>query len=148
MHPPHIPKILIKKSCLLWIRMVLENFYRYKKKPKQTKNRLFVSSWKELYKQISLENYHSTWNLIKLMLFAQPIIIILVYWPCHWLVLSPPRFLLFPGPNLQPAVSMSCTSPCYLLMVQYPVYSCIRCSKRNHNFISLLVKIKQHMMYK
>lgn len=31
MHPPHIPKILIKKSCLLWIRMVLENFYRYKK---------------------------------------------------------------------------------------------------------------------
>lgn len=31
MHPPHIPKMLIKKSCLLWIRMVLENFYRYKK---------------------------------------------------------------------------------------------------------------------
>lgn len=98
MHPPHIPKMLIKKSCLLWIRMVLENFYQYKKKPKQTKNRLFVSSWEELYKQISLENYHSTWNLIKLMLFAQPIVIILVYWPCHWLELSPPRFLLFPGP--------------------------------------------------
>lgn len=37
MHPPHIPKILIKKSCLLWIRMVLENFYRYKKKPNKQK---------------------------------------------------------------------------------------------------------------
>lgn len=148
MHPPHIPKILIKKSCLLWIRMVLENFYWYKKKPNKQKTGYLFPPEKNFTNIPWKLSFYGTWNLIKLMLFAQPIIIILVYWPCHWLVLSPPRFLLFPGPNLQPAVSMSCTSPCYLLMVQYPVYSCIRCSKRNHNFISLLVKIKQHMMYK
>lgn len=143
MHSSHIPKILIKKSCQLWIRMVLENFYRYKKNQTNKKQAICFLLRRTLQTNIpwKLSFYMKPYKIDVICLTNR-------YYSCHWLVLSPPRFLLFPGPNLQPAVSMSCTSPCYLLMVQYPVYSCIRCSKHNQNFISLLVKIKQHMMYK
>lgn len=147
MHPPHIPKMLIKKSCLLWIRMVLENFYRYKKNQTNKKQAICFLLRRTLQTNIP-------W---KLSFYMKPYKIDVIcstnrYYSCL-LTLSligiiTPQISIVPWPNLQPAVSMSCTSPCYLLMVQYPVYSCIRCSKHNQNFISLLVKIKQHMMYK